>query len=49
MCCVWVLEQTATFVLYNIKRLFFVTEKKNVYCAVRTDSLSKTYVSSLKG
>jgi hypothetical protein len=49
MCFVLISEQTATFVLYNIKRLVFITEKKNVYSAVRNESLYNTHVSSLKG
>jgi len=40
VCFVWISEQTANFALHSIK---------SVYCAVRTDSLYKTYVSSLKG
>ena len=44
------LRQTATFALYIIKWLIFITVVESVYCAVRTDSLYKTdYVSSLKG
>jgi hypothetical protein len=40
-------EQRATFVLYNIKRLFFITQKKSVYCTVRTQSLYKTHTFRL--
>jgi hypothetical protein len=32
-------EQTATFALYTINRLAFITVVESVYCAVRTDSL----------
>jgi hypothetical protein len=42
MCFVRVSEQTATFALYNIKRLVFITEVESVYSAVRTESLYKT-------
>jgi hypothetical protein len=35
-------EQTATFALYNIKRLVFITEMESVYSAVRAQSLYKT-------
>ena len=45
----WISEQTATFALYSIDWLVFITVVKSVYCAVRADSLHKTdYVSSLK-
>ena len=42
-------EQTATFALYYINSLVFITEAERVYCAVRTEALYNTYVSSLKG
>jgi hypothetical protein len=42
MCFVRISEETATFALYNIKRLVFVTEVESVYCAVRAESLYKT-------
>ena len=43
-------EQTATFALYSIDRLVFITVVESVYCAVRTGSLNKAdYVSSFKG
>ena len=46
----WISEQTATFALYSINWLVFVTVVEGVYCAVRTDFLYKAdYVSSLKG
>ena len=35
-------EQTATFPLYNIKSLVFITELESVYSAVRTESLYNT-------
>jgi hypothetical protein len=41
MCFVRISEQTATFVLQNIKRLVFITEVESVYSAVRTKSLYK--------
>jgi len=47
MCFVWISEQTANFTLHNIKRLLLITEVESVYCAVRTESLNNTYVSSL--
>jgi hypothetical protein len=49
MCFVRISEQTATFASWNIKRLVFITEVDSVYSAVRTESLYKTYTSSLKG
>ena len=49
-CFVRISEQTATFALYIINWLAFITVVGSVYCAVRTDSLYKAdYVSSLKG
>jgi hypothetical protein len=38
MCFVRISEQTATFALYSIKRLVFITEM-DVYSAVRAESL----------
>jgi len=35
-------EQTAAFTLYKINILFFTTEVKGVYSAVRTESLYST-------
>jgi len=35
-------EQTATFALYDINSLVFITEMKSVYSAVRTESLYNT-------
>jgi hypothetical protein len=50
MCFVWISEQTATFVLYIIEWMVFITEVESVYSAVRTESLYKIdYVPSLKG
>jgi hypothetical protein len=50
MCFVRILEQTATFALWNINRLVFITEVDSVYSAVRTESLYQTdNASSLKG
>ena len=44
------LEQTATFALYIINWLVFITVLERVYSAVRTDALYKAdNVSSLKG
>jgi hypothetical protein len=42
MCFVQISEQTATFALYNINRLVFITEVESVYSTVRTESLYKT-------
>ena len=48
-CFVRISEQTATFALYVIDWLIFITVVESVYCAVRTDSLYKAgYFSSLK-
>jgi len=38
MCLVWIWEQTAIISLYNINWLVCITERKCVYCAVRTGS-----------
>ena len=49
-CFVQISEQPATFALYIINWLAFITLVESVYCAVRTYSLNKAdYVSSLKG
>jgi hypothetical protein len=40
-CFVRISEQTATFALYIINWLDFITVVESVYCAVRTDSLNK--------
>jgi len=43
-------EQTVTCATYILHRLVFITDKKSVYCAVRTGSLNKAAcASSLKG
>ena len=42
MCFVRISEQTATFALYCINWLVFITEVESVYCAVRFESLYKT-------
>ena len=39
LCFVWISEQTATFALYGINGLVFITEKGCVYCVVQTESL----------
>jgi hypothetical protein len=50
MCFVRISEQTATFALWHIKKLVFITEVESVYSAVRTEFSYKTdYVPSLKG
>jgi hypothetical protein len=49
MCCVWLSEQTVTFVLYVINRLVFITEVESVYSAVRIESLYNRDVLLLKG
>ena len=38
-CSVRISGQTATFALYIINWLVFITVVESVYCAVRTDSL----------
>jgi len=38
MCFVFILQQTATFALYNVSWLVFITVTKRVYCAVQTGS-----------
>ena len=40
MCFVWLSEQTAIISLYNINWLVCITERKCVYCAVRTGCLN---------
>ena len=40
-CFVRISEQTATFALYSINWLAFITVVESVYCAVRTGSLNK--------
>jgi hypothetical protein len=41
MCSVFISEQMATFALYEINQLVFITEEKSVYCAVCTEYLNK--------
>ena len=45
MCSVWLSGQTVNFALYIIKRMAFITEVENVYCAVRNESLYNTDTS----
>jgi len=40
------LRTIATFALYNANWLFFITEMKSVYCAVRTGALHKAVCAS---
>jgi hypothetical protein len=49
VCSVWISEQTATFSLYNINRLNFITEVESVYSMVCTESLYNRYILPLKG
>ena len=42
MCFVRISEETATFALYCINWLVFITEVESVYCAVRIESLYNT-------
>ena len=42
MCSVRISEQTATFALYCIDWLVFITVVESVYSAVRTESLHNT-------
>ena len=42
MCFVRISEQTATFALYLINWLVFISEVESVYCAVRIKSLYNT-------
>jgi len=49
MCLVFIWEQKAICATYSINWLVFITEMKNVYSAVRSESLNKTgCASSLK-
>jgi hypothetical protein len=48
LCPVRISEQTATFVFYDINKLFFMTEIYSVYSAVRTESLFKGDTVRLK-
>jgi hypothetical protein len=38
--CIY-LKDTATFATYSVSWLYFITEMKSVYCAVRIGSLNK--------
>jgi hypothetical protein len=42
MSFVRILEQTATFTLYIIEWMVFITQVESVYSAVRTEPLYKT-------
>jgi hypothetical protein len=42
MCFVRISKQSATFAIYDINSLFYITEVESVYSAVRTESLNKT-------
>ena len=42
MCFVWISEQTATYALYSINWIVFITEVESVYSAVRIESLYNT-------
>jgi hypothetical protein len=42
VCRVWISEQTATFALYTINWMVFVTTMESVYCAVCSESLYET-------
>ena len=42
MCFVWISEQTATYALYSINWIVFITEVASVYSAVRIESLYNT-------
>ena len=44
---VWMSEQTATFALYCINWLVFITVVESVYSAVRTESLYNTDTNRL--
>jgi len=48
VCFVWISEQTANLVLYNVKRLVFITEVESVHCAVRTESLCNILVYTFR-
>ena len=49
MCFVWTSEGTATFALYTVNRLVFITEMESVYSAVRAEPLYKQIRFVLKG
>ena len=48
MCFVWIWDQTAIISLYSIDWLVFITETECVYCAVRTEYLTKTLMRKRK-
>jgi hypothetical protein len=41
-------EQTATFALYNINSLVFITDVESVYSAVRTESFYNILVGTFR-
>jgi hypothetical protein len=45
VCFVWLSDPTATFTIYSINRLVFITEVESVNSAVRTGSLYNTDTS----
>ena len=47
MCFVWISEQTVIISLYRINWLVFITETECVYCAVRTEYLTKIWFQFL--
>jgi hypothetical protein len=50
MCFAWISEQTAIISLYLSFLSIFITEAESVFCALRTESLTKTdAISSSKG
>jgi hypothetical protein len=49
MCSVRISEQTATFTLYIIKRMVFVTAMDSVYCTVRAGPYIKQIRFVFKG
>ena len=44
MCLVWIWEQTAIISLYSFSWLVCITERKCVYCAVRTEYLCFVWI-----
>jgi hypothetical protein len=42
---IWLAEQTAIIFLHNINSLVFITQRRCVYCAVRTESLNTIQTS----
>ena len=47
MCFLFISEQTATFVPYNLNWLVFITDMKSVYCVIRIGSFNKTVYDSV--